>query len=224
MACGCSSGGGGCSRKANPLGANSRLERYKLKEIIRKLKPVALQISRVTQIPMEKVYENQLRLPLREALLHEMEALEEEVDLQEVSDHFDEDFQYALDVFLGKVVIEKKEKDDTPDLDCKILLQVCNGPSCERRGSGEVLAAVQEELAIEVGETTADGVFGLVEATCFRQCRQGPNLKRNDVAFQEVDPTRVAEYVDKAGLERAAQFRVKMEAPTAPSPSPTGFG
>src|SRR5437762_8441254 len=52
----------------------------------------------------------------------------------------------------------------------KYLLQVCRSLSCEICGSGELTKHICNKLNVEVGETTADKKFTLVELECLGSC------------------------------------------------------
>jgi NADH-quinone oxidoreductase subunit E len=54
------------------------------------------------------------------------------------------------------------------------LVQVCRNLSCHINGSEEVLQALKRELDIDVGATTSDGVFTLVEVECIGACDHAP--------------------------------------------------
>lgn len=56
------------------------------------------------------------------------------------------------------------------------LVQVCRNLSCHVNGSEDVLQALRRELDIDVGATTSDGVFTLVEVECIGACDHAPAL------------------------------------------------
>ena len=62
----------------------------------------------------------------------------------------------------------------------KHLIQVCTTTPCELCGSEGVLEALQRELGVAVGGTTADGMFTLVEVECAGACVNAPVLAIND--------------------------------------------
>ena len=62
----------------------------------------------------------------------------------------------------------------------KYFLQVCTTTPCELCGSGEILKAIQDHLGINVGETTKDNLFTLVEVECAGACVNAPVLAVND--------------------------------------------
>ena len=50
----------------------------------------------------------------------------------------------------------------------KYLVQVCRSLSCEVCGSKQLTDHIRKKLNVELGETTADGKFTLVELECSR--------------------------------------------------------
>src|SRR5438552_10484197 len=52
----------------------------------------------------------------------------------------------------------------------QFLIQVCRSLSCEICGSNELTRSVKEKLGIELGETTPDERFTLVELECLGVC------------------------------------------------------
>lgn len=51
---------------------------------------------------------------------------------------------------------------------------VCMGTACYVKGADKVLAALQNELGIKAGETTADGKISLLTARCIGACGIAP--------------------------------------------------
>ena len=56
----------------------------------------------------------------------------------------------------------------------KIRLQVCTDVACRLRGAKEYLAGLCNELGIEPGETTADGLITIEEVKCLAACDHAP--------------------------------------------------
>lgn len=54
------------------------------------------------------------------------------------------------------------------------LVQVCRNLSCHVNGAEDVLQALERELDIDVGATTSDGMFTLVEVECIGACDHAP--------------------------------------------------
>lgn len=54
------------------------------------------------------------------------------------------------------------------------LLMVCTNISCMLRGGYRVLDRISERLGVQVGETTADKKFTLIEEECIAACADAP--------------------------------------------------
>jgi NADH-quinone oxidoreductase subunit E len=70
----------------------------------------------------------------------------------------------------------------------KYLIQVCRSLTCEICGSRRLTDRIQKKLNIEVGETTADGKFTLVELECLGSCGTAPVMLVNEVLFENLTP------------------------------------
>ncbi|MEQ8698132.1 MAG: NADH-quinone oxidoreductase subunit NuoE [Bauldia litoralis] len=68
----------------------------------------------------------------------------------------------------------------------KYLVQVCGTTPCWLRGSDDVFAAVREELGVGVGETTADGLFTIMEVECLGACVNAPMVQINDDYYEDL--------------------------------------
>ncbi len=67
------------------------------------------------------------------------------------------------------------------------LLQACTTTPCWLRGSSDVVAACERKLGIGLGETTADGLFTLIEVECLGACVNAPILQVNDDYYEDLD-------------------------------------
>jgi len=56
----------------------------------------------------------------------------------------------------------------------RIRLQVCTDVACRLRGAREYLAGLCNELGIEPGQTTADGLVSVEEVKCLAACDHAP--------------------------------------------------
>src|SRR3954467_10552897 len=68
----------------------------------------------------------------------------------------------------------------------KYLLQVCRSLSCELCGSRPITDHIRKKLNIEVGETTPDGKFTLIELECLGACGNAPVALVNDVIYEDL--------------------------------------
>ncbi len=67
------------------------------------------------------------------------------------------------------------------------LVQVCTTTPCWLRGSDAVLGACRDSLGIDVGETTKDCLFTLVEVECLGACCNAPMIQINDDFYEDLD-------------------------------------
>jgi NADH-quinone oxidoreductase E subunit len=68
------------------------------------------------------------------------------------------------------------------------LVQLCRTTPCWLRGSDGVRDACQKALGIDVGETTPDGAFTLVEVECLGGCVNAPVAQINDDYYEDLTP------------------------------------
>jgi NADH-quinone oxidoreductase E subunit len=69
----------------------------------------------------------------------------------------------------------------------RYMLQACTTTPCWLRGSDAVVQACRSKLGINVGGTTADGLFTLVEVECLGACVNAPILQVNDDFYEDLD-------------------------------------
>jgi NADH-quinone oxidoreductase subunit E len=83
----------------------------------------------------------------------------------------------------------------------KYLLQCCTTTPCWLRDSGPVVDAIKEHLGIGLGETTEDGVFGLMEVECLGACVNAPVVQINDDLYEDLNAENIVKVLDdlKAG-------------------------
>src|ERR1700760_2098791 len=66
----------------------------------------------------------------------------------------------------------------------KYLIQVCRSLSCEVCQSKELTDHCRSKLGIEIGQTTDDGRFTLVELECLGACGDAPVALVNEVLYE----------------------------------------
>lgn len=62
----------------------------------------------------------------------------------------------------------------------KYKLNVCTNLPCQLRGGNEALAHLARKLGVEMGGTTADGMFTLQQCECLGACADAPVMLVND--------------------------------------------
>jgi NADH-quinone oxidoreductase E subunit len=75
-------------------------------------------------------------------------------------------------------------------------LEVCTNVPCWLRGSDEVVGACKRKLGIEVGQTSADGLFTLSEAECLGACVNAPMMQIGDDYYEDLSPASVEAILD----------------------------
>jgi NADH-quinone oxidoreductase subunit E len=79
----------------------------------------------------------------------------------------------------------------------KYLLQVCRSLSCEICDSSKLTQALCNKLNIDVGETSSDGRFTVVELECLGACGTAPVALVNEVLHEELTPQKLLDIISK---------------------------
>ena len=75
-------------------------------------------------------------------------------------------------------------------------IQVCRTLSCALGGAEKITDFVKKKLAIELGQTTADGRFTLSEVECLASCGTAPMMQINDDYYENLNEEKVTEILD----------------------------
>jgi NADH-quinone oxidoreductase E subunit len=70
----------------------------------------------------------------------------------------------------------------------RYVISVCMGTACYVKGAERVVDKFKDELGIDFGETTTDGMFSLEESRCLGTCGLAPVLMINDHVHGKVTP------------------------------------
>ena len=68
----------------------------------------------------------------------------------------------------------------------KYQIRVCTNVSCMLRGAEVIVDSLKEKLEIEIGETSSDGRFTLLEAECLGACGGAPMLICNNQYYENL--------------------------------------
>ncbi|KXS22455.1 NADH dehydrogenase flavo protein 2 [Gonapodya prolifera JEL478] len=79
----------------------------------------------------------------------------------------------------------------------KYFLQLCTTSPCVVCGADKVLDAIKSHLKIDVGETTPDGLFTLVEVECAAACTNAPVLAVNEDYYEDLTPEKTVKILDE---------------------------
>ena len=73
----------------------------------------------------------------------------------------------------------------------KYLVQLCTTTPCWLCGSKDIVNACKDHLGIELGETTKDGLFTLMEVECLGACVNAPMVQINDDYFEDLTAEKI---------------------------------
>jgi NADH-quinone oxidoreductase subunit E len=84
----------------------------------------------------------------------------------------------------------------------RFLIKVCDGTACHVNGAERIAGVIEEELRLEGGDTTDDGLVTVQKVACLGCCSLSPVLMINDETFGRLTPKKVQlllkEYKSKA--------------------------
>ncbi|HEY5824234.1 MAG TPA: NADH-quinone oxidoreductase subunit NuoE [Cyclobacteriaceae bacterium] len=91
----------------------------------------------------------------------------------------------------------------------KCLIEVCRTSSCWLRGADELVKHIENKLSIEVGQTTADGMFTLKTVECLGSCGTAPMLQCGADYFENLTNEKMDELIEKwrASGKRSSYLR-----------------
>ena len=75
----------------------------------------------------------------------------------------------------------------------KYIIRICKTISCAMKGKNDVLSTIEEILKLNLGETTPDLKFSLLETNCIGWCHKAPAMLINDTPYTELTPEKVTE-------------------------------
>ena len=78
------------------------------------------------------------------------------------------------------------------------VIYVCTNVACSLLGAQHLLDYLGEKLGIQVGETSADGRFTLMEVECLGSCGTGPMMQVDDQYYENLTEDKIDQVL--AGL------------------------
>ncbi len=78
----------------------------------------------------------------------------------------------------------------------KYHIQLCGTTPCWLRGANEIKETCKKTLGIDLGETTKDGNFSLIEVECLGSCANAPMIQINDDFYEDLDPSLMKKLLD----------------------------
>ncbi len=77
------------------------------------------------------------------------------------------------------------------------VIFICDSVSCWILHYEKVQKALEEKLGVDLGGTSSDDRFTLLPIPCLGTCDHAPALMVDDDLYQDVDPDKVGEILDK---------------------------
>lgn len=85
----------------------------------------------------------------------------------------------------------------------KYLIMLCQGTACHVNSSELILETIKDELGIDDGETTDDGMFSLKCVACLGCCSLSPVMMINEDTYGSLTPDKTKKILKE--LREAAQ-------------------
>lgn len=77
------------------------------------------------------------------------------------------------------------------------LISVCRSIACEFCGHEKITQAIKDKLGIDVGETTPDGLFTLIELECLGSCDTAPVALVDEHLHERLTPEAILKAIDE---------------------------
>ena len=87
----------------------------------------------------------------------------------------------------------------------KYLIMLCKGTACHVNGADMIGEAIYDELGIEDGQTTDDGLFTLQHVACLGCCSLSPVMMINGEAYGSLDKKKVVSILNDYRKKEAAE-------------------
>jgi NADH-quinone oxidoreductase E subunit len=78
----------------------------------------------------------------------------------------------------------------------KYYIQVCHNISCALLGAESLVQYLLKKLDVELGETTKDGLFTVVEVECLGSCTTAPMMQINNDFYENLTREKVDQILD----------------------------
>ncbi len=88
----------------------------------------------------------------------------------------------------------------------KYFIQVCRTTPCWLHGSDELTNTCRRKLGIEIGETSDDDMFSLVEVECLGACVNAPMVQINHDYYEDLTPESFEKVLDALRTGKPVQI------------------
>ena len=83
----------------------------------------------------------------------------------------------------------------------KHQIAICLGTACYVKGAGQILETLKQQLKVDMGDTTEDGLFTLQPARCLGACGLAPVVMIDQTIYGELTPKKITEIINKIRRE-----------------------
>ena len=85
----------------------------------------------------------------------------------------------------------------------KHVISVCLGTACYVKGATQILQAIKDELKIDFGQVTPDGLFSLGPARCLGACGLAPVMMIDEEVYGRLNPQKAVAIIREMKREAA---------------------
>ena len=91
------------------------------------------------------------------------------------------------------------------------VVQVCRTTTCWLKGADDLTACAKKKLNLDLGETSGDGKFTLIEVECLGACANAPMVQINDDYYEDLTVEKLGAILDNlaAGKKTKAGSQTK---------------
>lgn len=75
------------------------------------------------------------------------------------------------------------------------VVRVCKSITCSMKGKNEILETLEDMLKINVGETTSNGKFSLLETNCMGWCHKAPAMLINETPYTDLTREKIVKVI-----------------------------
>ncbi len=149
----------------------------------------------------------------RERLLAELDELSQRYGrdrsallpiLQEIKSRYRDIFPFSMQLIADHLDIHPVEVHGVASFysflaggQGKYAIRLCRSISCEMLHKDRIAQQLRNDLGIDFGEITPDGMFSLHWASCLGMCDQGPALLINERVHTRVTPDQVHDILEE---------------------------
>jgi len=102
----------------------------------------------------------------------------------------------------------------------RYVIRLCTGTACHVANASLLLETIEDELGIEVNDTTEDGVYTLFSVACIGCCSLAPVMMINDETYGNLKPSTTRRILRKIRRQALKGERPAVTSTPAPAETP----